>query len=250
MRTYVIGDIHGQLEMLKAAHERIAADRERTGDSASPVIHLGDLTDRGPDSRGVIEFLLKGRADGENWPVIKGNHDRMFTGFMQDPHHHDPGLTPSLEWLHPRLGGNTTLASYGVEAPDVSDPERAHRQAASKVPDTHIAFLSGLPLYIERGPCLYVHAGIRPGASITDQSEDDLLWIRKPFLEDTRDHGALVVHGHTALDAPQHYGNRVNLDSGAGYGRPLTAAVIEGRDVFVLGPGGRRPLTPQAQGLF
>lgn len=250
MKTYVIGDIHGQLEMLKAAHARIAADRDRTGDTTSPVIHLGDLTDRGPDSRGVIDFLIKGRDDGHGWPVIKGNHDRMFTGFMQDPHHHDPGLTPSLEWLHPRLGGNTTLASYGVEMPDVSDPVSAHHQARTKVPDHHIAFLTNLPLLMERGPCLYVHAGIRPGVAIGDQIEDDLLWIRKPFLDDTRDHGALIVHGHTALEAPQHYGNRVNLDSGAGYGRQLTAAVIEGRDVFVLTQDGRRPLTPDTPDLF
>jgi serine/threonine protein phosphatase 1 len=53
-----------------------------------------------------------------------------------------------------------------------------------------------------------------------------------------------VVHGHTALDAPTHYGNRVNIDSSAGYGGPLTAIVIEGRDVWVLEDQGRTPLRP------
>ena len=70
------------------------------------------------------------------------------------------------------------------------------------------------------------------------------MWIRKGFLEDGTDHGVLVVHGHTALDAPAHHGNRVNLDGGAGYGRPLVAAAIEGRDVWVLSEDGREPLRP------
>jgi len=244
MRSYVIGDIHGQLELLRGAHARIAADRELTGDTRSPVIHLGDLTDRGPDSHGVIEFLLAGHAAGENWPVIKGNHDRMFTGYFGDRDYHDPNLTPELEWLHPRLGGLQTLASYGVEIGDASDRRALHSQATEMVPAAHIAFLNALPLMLRRGPCVFVHAGIRPGIALDQQAEDDLIWIRTGFLEDARDHGPLVVHGHTALEAPQHHGNRVNLDSGAGYGRPLTAAVIEDRTVFVLEEDGRRALTP------
>ncbi|HMO72103.1 MAG TPA: hypothetical protein PKC84_10765, partial [Paracoccaceae bacterium] len=79
---------------------------------------------------------------------------------------------------------------------------------------------------------------------ITAQSEDDLLWIRQGFLDDPRDHGPLVVHGHTAIDRATHYGNRLNLDSGAGYGGPLSAVAIEGRAAFLLTPGGRVPLPP------
>jgi serine/threonine protein phosphatase 1 len=91
---------------------------------------------------------------------------------------------------------------------------------------------------------VFVHAGIRPGVALADQTEDDLLWIRSDFLDDTRDHGVLVVHGHTVVDTPTHYGNRLNLDSGAAYGGPLTVAVIEGSDVFHLTPAGRVPLRP------
>ena len=76
------------------------------------------------------------------------------------------------------------------------------------------------------------------------QTETDLVWIRTSFLDDRRDHGFLIVHGHTALDVPTHYGNRVNIDSSAAYGGPLTAVVIEGRDVWVLTDQGRRPLQP------
>lgn len=91
---------------------------------------------------------------------------------------------------------------------------------------------------------MFVHAGVRPGVPLDAQVEDDLVWIRSPFLEDTRNHGALIVHGHTALDAATHHGNRVNLDTGAGYGRPITAAIFEGRDAFILTDEGRVPLRP------
>ena len=79
---------------------------------------------------------------------------------------------------------------------------------------------------------------------MTDQTETDLIWIRKDFLEDSRDHGALIIHGHTAIDRPTHYGNRVNIDSSVAYGGPLSAIVIEGRAVFQITSEGRRPLLP------
>ena len=244
MRTYAIGDIHGHLDLLCDAHDRIARDRRTTGDAAAPVVHVGDLVDRGPQSRGVIAYLHEGQAAGQPWIVLKGNHDRMFGGFLDDPGWHDPGLRADLGWLNPKLGGGTTLQSYGVRAASDRPVGPVHAEAVAAVPQDHRAFLGGLPVWHRRGEVVYVHAGIRPGVAMTAQAEDDLVWIRKGFLEDTRDHGFLVVHGHTALDAPQHYGNRVNIDSGAAYGGPLTAVVLEGRDVFVLGDGGRTALRP------
>jgi serine/threonine protein phosphatase 1 len=94
------------------------------------------------------------------------------------------------------------------------------------------------------GDTLFVHAGIRPGIPLHSQIEDDLVWIREPFLSDARDHGALIVHGHTVVEAPTHYGNRVNIDTGAGYGGPVTAVALEGRDVFLITAKGRVPLLP------
>ena len=93
---------------------------------------------------------------------------------------------------------------------------------------------------------MFVHAGIRPGVAVQDQVEDDLIWIRDGFLEDDRDHGKLVVHGHTALDEATHFGNRVDIDTGAGYFRPLTVAVFEDRDCWVLTEHGRVALRPNS----
>ena len=244
MRSYAIGDIHGHIGLLHAAHLRIAKDKATCGDEDAPIIHIGDLVDRGPDSRGVVDHLARGTEAGENWVVLKGNHDRMFTSFLDDPEAQDPGLRREFSYLHPRIGGSTTLASYGV--PNAADRPLApvHSEAIAAVPAEHRRFLASRPTYFARGEALFVHAGIRPGVAIKDQTEDDLVWIREPFLGYRGNFPWLLVHGHTALDAPVHYGNRANIDSSAAYGGPLTAVVIERRKVFVLTDEGRVPLLP------
>lgn len=241
MRIYAIGDIHGQRAMLEAAHARIAADRARTGDAAAPVVHLGDLVDRGPDSRGVIEFLAQGRARGEPWIGLLGNHDHIFREMLRD----EPRTLATFGgWTSGNMGGLATLASYGLGPTALRRGERLRRELRRAVPEAHVAFLDELRLFHETPELLFVHAGIRPGLDLYEQIEEDLLWIRDEFLSDTRDHGWLVVHGHTPVEGPMHCGNRVNLDTGAGFGRPLTAAVFEGRDVWVLGEEGRERLRP------
>lgn len=244
MRAYAIGDIHGQLDKLKAVHALIDADRAQVGDMDAPVVHLGDLVDRGPDSAGVIRHLREGIAAGAPWVVLKGNHDRLFEKFLTDPNWRDPQMRPDVTYLNPVVGGAQTLMSYGLFRTTSFHIKTAHRKAIEAVPVADIDFLASLPLRHVHGACLFVHAGIRPGVPFEDQTEQDQLWIREPFLSDTRDHGPLIVHGHTAIERPMHYRNRVNLDSRAGYGGALTAVVIEGRDVFVLTPAGRVALLP------
>ena len=131
--TYAIGDIHGHLSKLEEVHDWIEKDRAQNAEAGSQVVHLGDLVDRGPDSAGVIAFLQSGIIDGQPWVVLKGNHDRMFAGFVDNPRYRDPGLRSELPWLDPRLGGAATLASFGV---DVADPARIqdiHSEAIRKV---------------------------------------------------------------------------------------------------------------------
>lgn len=244
MRIYAIGDVHGQSRMLRQAHALIETDRQARGDRTAPVVHLGDFNDRGPDTAGVIQMLIDGIADGQPWIGLKGNHDRMFAGFLQRHDHQDPVLRAELIWLHPNLGGVETLASYGImDAAHRPLPE-LHREAAEKVPDAHRRFLESLPLWHETDELILVHAGIRPGIPLAEQTEDDLVWIRDGFLEDDTDHGRLVVHGHTALHEPTHFGNRVDLDTGAGYFRDLTVAVFEDRECWILTETGRKPLPP------
>ena len=230
---YAVGDIHGYLDQLETALERIEAD----GGPEAQVVFLGDYVDRGPDSRGVIERILAGIADGRPWRAVLGNHDRMFLRYVENGRTDDPRITGDLRWLHPRLGGQETLMSYQV------DPglDEAGLLAATQevVSAAHVDFLRERPLYLRDGPLLFVHAGIRPGVPLIQQDEDDLVWIREGFLEVEAPFPWLIVHGHTALDWPVHHGNRVNLDGGAGYGRELVPAVFEGRDCWLLTSDGR-----------
>lgn len=243
-RAYAIGDVHGQLGELARAHRRIRADRERTGDARAPVVHLGDLVDRGPESAEVIEYLLMGLAAGEPWVTLRGNHDALFLLFLLAPLAHDPGLREDLGYLDRRIGGARTLASYGVRAEGRRDLANVAAEARARVPEGHREFLEALPLWLETPDAIFVHAGIRPGIPLAQQTPEDLTWIRRGFLDDRTDHGRLVVHGHTVVDAPEHRGNRVDIDTGAGYGRPLTAVVVEGREVWVLTDHGRLYLPP------
>ncbi len=242
MKTYAIGDIHGHLNLLTDLHGLIAQDMAATG--AAPIVHIGDLVDRGPNSAGVVEYLRAGIAGGADWVVLKGNHDRAFSGYLADFHYHDPRLKVELSYLHPRIGGGETLASYGVKNAADRPLAPVWEEAQAAVPQTHRDFMASLPTHHLRGEVLFVHAGIRPGVALADQTEDDLIWIRHEFLDDTRDHGPLIVHGHTAIDTPTHYGNRVNIDSSAAYGGPLSAIVLEGRDVWQITPQGRMRLSP------
>lgn len=248
MHLYAIGDIHGHLNLLKAAHALIADDMARHG--TGQIIHIGDLVDRGPDSRGVIDHLMQGQARGENWVVLKGNHDRMFTRFLNDPQEQEPGLRADLGWLHPKLGGPATLSSYGVtKAADRPIP-KVHADALAAVPQSHRDYLSSRPAMHQAGDCVFVHAGLRPGVPLDQQTETDLVWIRDIFLVEVVSFGPLVVHGHTAIDQATHYGNRINVDSSAAYGGPLSAVVIEGREAALLTPRGRQKLPGPATLLF
>lgn len=241
MRAYAIGDIHGQQGELERAHRLIEEDRARVADSgASPVVHTGDLCDRGPDTSGVIAFLLSGHGRGAPWITLMGNHDWMMLDYLS----HGPKAETADIWLHPRNGGEATLASYGVDLSPGRSAEEIHAEAVEKVPARHIAFLKGLPTSWRRDDLFFCHAGIRPGVPLDAQRDEDLLWIRGPFLHDRSDHGALIVHGHTPVDAITHYGNRLAIDTGAGWGRPLVPVVIEGRDAWALKSTGREPVTP------
>ncbi len=243
MRVYAIGDVHGQLEMLQGAHDRIAADKAACGDPGAMVVHLGDLNDRGPDTAGVLQFLIDGPDRGEPWRFVQGNHDALMAKFIElDPNSAE--FEKARWWLSGNMGGRTTLASYGVR--DVFDPVEAQKQFLATLPPSHREFLGDLEPYFETDNLTFVHAGIRPGVPMPAQTEEDLTWIREPFLSDTRDHGKLIVHGHTPVEVPMHCGNRVNLDTGAGHFRPLTAAVFEGRQCFILEEDGRRELLPPA----
>lgn len=240
---YAVGDIHGQLEMLESALAWIESD----GGRDARIVFLGDYVDRGPDSAGVIERLAQGVVEGRNWTCLLGNHDRMFRLFMGSPPRSDPQLKVGWDWFHPQLGGRQTLASYGLEITEETRLFRLHAAARDMIPDHHIEFLHSLVPHHLADELLFVHAGVQPGVTLENQTEDDLIWIRGAFHDVADPHPWLVVHGHTPVDAATHYGNRVNLDTGAGFGYPLSVGVFEDGACHLLTKNGRVALLPEVR---
>ena len=258
MTLYAIGDIHGYSSQLARALDLIGAD----GGQDAPIVFMGDYVDRGPDARSVIQTLIDGQSEGRNWTCLIGNHDLMFWRFVTRGITADAHIKSGKGWLHHRLGGNTTLASYldedtlrpasGVSdfAKDGLDPTPNTARDAlwdasrAAVPQTHLDWIENQPRIYQAEDHVFVHAGLRVGVPLDQQTEDDLTWIREGWIDNHDAHAQMVVHGHTALDFPQHHGNRINLDGGAGYGRTLVPAVLEDGLWYTLDETGRTPLSP------
>ena len=97
-----------------------------------------------------------------------------------------------------------------------------------------MAFLKNLALTHREGTYLFVHAGIRPGIAVAEQSRQDLISIRQAFLYSEADFGVAVVHGHTPKQDPVIRHNRIGIDTGAVYGGRLTCAILEADRVAFL----------------
>ncbi|MGH1464707.1 MAG: metallophosphoesterase family protein [Cognatishimia sp.] len=236
---YAIGDIHGHLDQLETALARIHAD----GGPNAQIVFLGDYIDRGPASAQIIDVLIQAQADNRPWTMLKGNHDTYPAMFIETGKTNASKGRPELSWFDPVGGGAAFMASYGIPVADRPLAD-IRAQAQKTVPQAHLDFLKTRPLSYETADHFFAHAGICPGRAFADQLEEDLIWIRDAFLDDTRDHGKLVIHGHSARPYPEHRGNRVNLDGGAGFGRELIPAVFQGRKAALLTAQGRVPLDP------
>jgi serine/threonine protein phosphatase 1 len=219
MRLYAIGDVHGCDEHLAEAHGRIVADLAARPVADHRIIHVGDYGDRGPNSAAVIERLARLGTSDQRVVCLLGNHDEMLIGFLADPSAYGEVFIAN--------GGGATLRSYGVP-PGARNAALWSRALAEAMPAEHHAFLGGLKLFARFGDYFFCHAGIRPGVPLDRQSAEDLTWIREAFLMSGRDHGVVVVHGHTPASAPEVRPNRINVDTGAVYGGPLTCLALEG----------------------
>jgi serine/threonine protein phosphatase 1 len=227
MLLYAIGDVHGRLDLLAEMHARIAADIMRVRPADWRIVHLGDYVDRGPDSRGVIEFLVRQTAaDGRNISLA-GNHDIGFLGFLAEP---------QPDGLFATNGGDETARSYGVELDfaDMIGFLKSARALAAAVPRSHVDFLRGLERCATFGDFFFCHAGIRPGVALDAQDPLDLIWIRGDFHRHRELFPKVVVHGHTPVSEPEICANRVNLDTGAFASGRLTALVIDRQEKRLL----------------
>jgi serine/threonine protein phosphatase 1 len=228
LRAYVIGDIHGRLDLLDELLGKIHADMERRGPRETLLVFVGDLVDRGPESAQVVERLRTYAHPNVRPIFLLGNHEEVLLRIIDG----DVSLIPS--WL--KFGGAQCLQSYGLASKEVSIADDAHALALIRraIPPRHVEFLRGFVDSCRFGDYLFVHAGIRPGVALEEQRQSDLRWIREPFLLDESDHGFIVVHGHTISPEVEEKPNRIGIDTGAFATDILTALGIEGDNRWFL----------------
>jgi serine/threonine protein phosphatase 1 len=217
-RIYAIGDVHGCAALLEKLLGLIAED---SAGAAARLIFLGDYVDRGPDSKRVIDILSSLRDERPSTVFLMGNHERAMLDFLADGQ-------MGAEWLH--WGGDKTAESYGVADIWTLEPEETSRALRAAAPAAHLAFLEGLPACATFGDYIFVHAGLKPGRALADQTEEDMLWIRSEFHNAAPEHRPekVVVHGHHPVKKPLDAGWRIDVDTGAVWTDRLTAVVLEG----------------------
>jgi serine/threonine protein phosphatase 1 len=197
-RTFIIGDIHGCLKMLTRLMKKIEWEPE-----TDRLIFVGDYVDRGRDSRGVIDYLIRISAESKHVDCLMGNHEVGFLDYLS-------GMDMRFFLAN---GGGSTLLSYRMK-------ERT--DWSGHIPPEHLRFLNNLKPWVELQDYYVVHAGMRPGVPIHEQALEDLVWIRDTFIHSSYDFGKKVIFGHTPFSEPLIMANKVGLDTGAVYGNRLT----------------------------
>ena len=226
--VYAVGDIHGCDDLLAELIERIDNDRRQRHALETVVVFLGDLIDRGPDSAKVIERLRNYAPAGVRPVFLAGNHEEVLLRLLDG----DDSLVAS--WL--KFGGLQCCASYGLDPKALARMRSREAGDAIRdaIPALHRDFLASFHDTVRIGGYLFVHAGIRPGVALDAQAQSDLRWIRQPFLDDRRDHGFIVVHGHTISDGVEQPVNRIGIDTGAYQSGVLTALAASGDSTWFL----------------
>jgi serine/threonine protein phosphatase 1 len=206
---YAIGDVHGCIDQLVALEEKIAADGLGI-DGEKWLVTVGDHIDRGPDSKAVIARVMGPGPRGFRRFSLLGNHEKMLLDYLAAPNEHG-------YWL--AEGGEETLRSYGPAG----------------IPADHLEFIASRPMYLSLPGWLFVHAGIRPGVPLAQQSDDDLIWIRAPFLTSQLTGGLRVVHGHTPGRDIVVTPHRIGIDTGCFLYGKLSAVRVtpDGRTSFL-----------------
>jgi serine/threonine protein phosphatase 1 len=182
----------------------------------------------GPESRGVIDFLIKTPPRYHRNVFLKGNHEEFFLSVLN----REDNVVQ--RWL--AYGGAECAESYGISSGWFLNATQSEftQKLISQVPRQHVDFLAHMADTFRFGDYLFVHAGIRPGVALEHQVSGDLRWIREGFLDDSSDHGVVVVHGHTIVDAPEERPNRIGVDTGAYKTGVLTAIGLEGTERWFL----------------
>jgi len=227
---WAVGDVHGRLDLLEPLMTAILDDAATVAADRKVVIFLGDYIDRGPESRGVVQYLAKlSDREGIEWRFLKGNHEEAMIRFLGKG-------TGGIEWFE--YGGDTTLQSYGLRVPDMKHKPEAWAHVAAdlshRLTDAERKFLENLELCISVGDYFFVHAGARPGVPLDQQDPEDMMRIRRTFLDSDVGFDRVVVHGHTPAEHVHSDRRRVGIDTKAYSSGRLTALRLYGTNRTIV----------------
>ncbi len=228
IRLYCIGDVHGCIDALEQLHQQIIYDTKNyLGHKV--LVYIGDYIDRGSHSKEVVDKLIYDPLPGFEIHSILGNHEQTLLDFLFEDHN------IGKFWLE--YGGDKTLESYGIRVVGVQTSnglKLIQKELLLSIPEDHLTFYNNLKVFFTLGDYFFVHAGIRPGVPLREQSKSDLLWIRNEFVNSKGAFEKIIVHGHTVSGEPQLRPNRIGIDTGAYASSLLSCVVLEKSEVRFL----------------
>lgn len=195
-KQFAISDIHGCTRTLeKLVLDKISLRKH------DMLYLLGDYINKGPDSKGVIDFIFKLRDSGYQVKCLRGNHEQyLLDGFIYSWE----------EIAFSSRGGKETLESFSAKT-------------IQEIPSKYLVFIKSLPFYFELENHLLIHAGLN--FDLADPYRDDysMLNIRNMDFELERTGGKRIIHGHVPksfLEISQKLEkkwNHISIDAGCVY---------------------------------
>lgn len=216
---YAVGDVHGRLDLLRLLEASIVSDAANI-EGEKWIVLLGDYVDRGPYSAQLIDHLLSAPPAGFRRICVAGNHETAMLGFVDRP-------TLTSSWL--QIGGDETLASYGLSLAQISRTRDLSSLIASHIPSEHVEFLRNLPAGLSVADTSFVHA------AELEQNEGN----KSAFLGPER----TIVHGHRVTQKAISQDRRINVDTGAYvFGRLTAVRMRSSNDISFLEAVGQDPI--------
>ena len=229
MNLFAIGDIHGCPKQLKSLLSKLLNNSEFKN-KRDLLIFLGDYIDRGPNSREVLDQLINLNKQNIKAVFLMGNHEQIMIDFLFDK------INNLMYWL--TLGADQTFKSYNIEVVEfIKDGfednkiDKLRNIFLSELSKEHIYFLKNLKLSYNSGKYLFVHAGINPEKSLSQQNKMDFLWSRSDkFFDKNFKFEKIIVHGHSPEKEIVNYPCRINIDTGCYFSGKLSSVHLNDFD--------------------
>ncbi len=201
-RLIAVGDIHAEIDKLNNLLEKLSLTEKDT------IVFLGDYIDRGQNSVAVVERLLE-LQEQTNCIFLKGNHEQM--------------LLRALKTLSDEAVANCVINGGAETLRDYLQMKKDDIKRFKK----HIKFFKSLKLYYMTEKYFFVHAGLCPMKNMIEQEEDDFLWLRDNFVENSVQIQQKVIFGHTVFESPYIEDDKIGINTGCGIvdDAPLTAYI-------------------------